>query len=112
MPGSPTPPEGLSPGRVAAWVLIPLAGLLLAALALAQFVELRFIDLTRDVFSTASIPVYTGLVSNVGAFLWVAAVAICLFARGMAPAGERGFLLVSAAITAILLVDDFYMVHE
>lgn len=112
MPGSPTPPEALSPGRVAAGVLIPVAGLLVAALVLAGFVELRFIDLTRDVFSTARIPVYTGLVSNAGAFLWVAGVAICLFARGMAPAGERRFLLASTGITAVLLVDDFYMVHE
>lgn len=112
MPGSPRPPEGLSPGRVVAWVLIPLAALLLAALLLARAVELEFIDLTRDVFSTASIPVYTGLVSNVGAFLWVAGLTICLFARGIAPAGERGFLLASAGITAVMLVDDFYMVHE
>lgn len=112
MPDSPTPPEGISPGRVAAWILIPLAGLLLAALILAGSVELQFIDLTRDVFSTASIPVYTGLVSNVGVFLWAAGVAMCLFARGMAPAGEGRFLLASAGITAVLLVDDFYMVHE
>ncbi len=112
MPGNQLPPEGPSPGRVAAWVLVPLAGLLLAALLLSAFVELRFIDLTRDVFSTARIPVYTGLVSNVGAFLWVAGLTICLFARWMAPAGERGFLLASAGITAVMLVDDFYMVHE
>lgn len=99
--------------RWAIWIHAPLVGLIAAAVVVAEVAGIPFVVFTRDVFSTAEVPVYTGLLSNVGILLWAAGVAICLFVR---VAGSRadagGFLLVSALLTAVLLVDDLFMLHE
>lgn len=58
-----------------------------------------------------------GIVSNVGVLLWAATLAVCLLAAATSdPHREDGrwrpFFLASAAVTAVLLIDDFLLVHE
>lgn len=58
-----------------------------------------------------------GIVSSTGVLLWTAAVAFCLLAASaVEPIGAgrrwRRFFLASAAVTLVLLVDDFLLVHE
>jgi hypothetical protein len=59
--------------------------------------------------------VVVGILSNLGVLLWCASAAICLFAalalRDPGSTAAR-FLLCSAALSAYLLIDDFFMVHE
>jgi hypothetical protein len=71
---------------------------------------------TRDVFSTARIPVYTGWISNLGVSMWIASAAITLFAAWIiwGPASRRSaaWLAAAGALSSIMAVDDFLMVHE
>lgn len=98
------------------WILAPLLALLAVVPVAAWRTGDPIAVFTRDIFSTARLPVYTGILSNAGILLWGATLAICLFAWAAAspttPAETRRFLLTSAAFTAILLVDDFFMLHE
>lgn len=97
------------------FTIVP-AVLFLAAIALiapAAGVEIQ--SLTKDFSAAARVPFYTGVVSNVGIYLWCAAAAICLFGFLVlwAPARrDAWFLLASGALTAMLFVDDAFLVHE
>lgn len=57
-----------------------------------------------------------GVVSNMGALLWCAAAAVCLFTyfylRRFSRNSDTLFLLYSGLLTALLLFDDFFMLHE
>lgn len=56
---------------------------------------------------------YSGAVSNLGIILWASAAAIAIFAAcAGAATTDRTFLLATAAFTAILMVDDLFMLHE
>lgn len=73
--------------------------------------------LTRDPMATAELPVYTGILSQVGVFLWVAAATVCLFCARVvlssSPRTElRNFLYCSGGLTVILGMDDAFLVHE
>jgi hypothetical protein len=69
-----------------------------------------------DPARVANVPPYTGLFSNLGALLWCASAAICLFSAAiMSRLGDRGvaiFFLASGLVTSVLLVDDLFMIHE
>lgn len=88
--------------------------------ALAAVVGLRVVTgspmgtFTRDVFSTAEIPVWTGILSNLGVFLWISALAVSAFTVVVTPpsAGWRNVLIAAAAVSGTLAVDDFFMIHE
>lgn len=61
---------------------------------------------------------FLGVVSNVGILLWAAMVAVALFAATLVDTGSdegrewRRFLVGTAAVALLLLVDDFLLVHE
>jgi hypothetical protein len=78
-------------------------------------------QLTRDTVSLAGVPLYTGAISNLGILLWCATAAVCLLtalvlrARGGELGGRpeaAGFLLGAGLLTAALLVDDAFLLHE
>lgn len=95
----------------AAWI-VAAVGLVAVPVGVALTGE-RASFFTRDVFSIASIPVYAGLISNLGIFLWCATAAVCLFAAALARDPEAArFLAASGLFSGLLLVDDFFMVHE
>ncbi|MEZ5987791.1 MAG: hypothetical protein R3F30_01425 [Planctomycetota bacterium] len=74
-------------------------------------------DLTRDPVALFAGRVYVGFVSQLGLFMWAATVAVCLFTARITRGrpgleGRRRFLVVSALLTAYLLVDDAFLLHE
>lgn len=82
----------------------------------ARFTRDPIATFTRDVFSTARIPVYTGWISNLGVFMWVAGATISLFAATIlwrdAVRRRAAWLAIAGALTLMLAADDFLMVHE
>lgn len=110
--------DGTEGGVPAALVYGPVA-LALAALPFLPAVTGEPVSrFTRDVFSIAEIPVYSGFYSNLGIALWGATCAVTLFVArllGGRPGGwggSRGALLGFGALSGVLMVDDFLLVHE
>ena len=74
--------------------------------------------LTRDIFANLNVPVYTGLISNLGILIWCCSAVVCLFTffviqptTGIAKKIKNclgGFGLISAW----MMLDDFLMLHE
>lgn len=105
--------------------LIP-AFLLIYIPSLAFFCALLLVHATTDVsmsvflddpLSYVSYPSYIGLASNVGILLWCASASVMIFAylilRKKGFTGESvSFLLVFGLITALLGLDDLFMIHE
>ena len=91
-----------------------LPGLVLLVLVIQDAVPLG--ELTRDPLAVSGGKVHFGALSNVGIILWTATSAICLFAAPLAR--EQGgkettfFLAYGGILTAILGLDDLFMVHE
>lgn len=103
---------------IPAWPVYVAAVGALAALPLLSRIAGEPLSLfTRDVFSIAEIPVYAGLYSNVGIALWAATCAICLYTAWLVREssgwrGDRGVLAAFGALSGVLMVDDFLLVHE
>jgi hypothetical protein len=73
--------------------------------------------LTRDPSAITKTPIYIGLFSNIGVFLWCSCAVICLFSYAIIKQNNRHqklskFLLSSGLLTFFLMLDDFYMFHE
>lgn len=72
---------------------------------------------TRDVVALGNLPFFAGLTSQIGGLLWSVTVGICLFTlillngQKQNLSGKR-FLLHATILTAILLTDDIFLVHE
>lgn len=96
-------------------VLVP-AGLVLALVAVAAAIaDVRIPDMTRDVAALAKLHPLAGLLSNLGLILWSATAAVCLFAAAASRpqhARRSRFLLFGGLLSAYLLLDDFFQVHE
>ena len=71
---------------------------------------------TRDISAVGGLPFYAGVISQIGGLFWSAALAICLFTyiilRRQDAKSSRRFLLHAALLTAVLLLDDFFLFHE
>lgn len=70
-----------------------------------------------DPVSEFSAPMYVGLVSNFGVVLWGSAASVCLFGGWLLLQESNTrpraiFLLASGLISAILMFDDLYLLHE
>jgi hypothetical protein len=71
----------------------------------------------RDPAQMTDQPVYLGLLSNVGVFLWMATGAICLFSASLAGAASWAsrsaqLLLFAGAFSILLGLDDFFLIHD
>jgi hypothetical protein len=93
------------------------AGCVLALVAVAKIaLHVDVAMLTRDFSVTAGVHPFTGALSNLGAFLWCAAAAVCLVAaftlRHTSSRRAFWFLLLSGALSAYLLLDDFFLFHD
>lgn len=74
-------------------------------------------EFTRDPLGFTDIPVYKGVLSNLGVLIWSAAAAVCFFTYGVIHRWSAGgvnshFLLAGGLITALLALDDLFMLHE
>jgi hypothetical protein len=70
-----------------------------------------------DPVSEFNAPMYVGLLSNFGVLLWGAAASVCLFGGWLALNSsvnrESGWFLICAGlISAMLMFDDLYLLHE
>ena len=106
------------PGLAASWRVYVLALLPAVTFFGLLYVQpwLPMASLIRDPVAILGGQFYHGLVSNIGILLWCAAAAICLF-RGAENwlAGflrRGGFLLSAGVLTSMLLLDDFFLLHE
>jgi hypothetical protein len=69
--------------------------------------------LLRDPSNITRQPFYLGLLSNAGVLLWCAAAVTCLFAATLtADRRLRWFLVASGLLTALLGLDDLFVLHE
>jgi hypothetical protein len=89
---------------------------LLLAVGLSTATGTPLENLLSDPARVANHAPYIGFISNLGALLWCGATAVLLLgAAVVSRQGDRGwarFLLYSALVTGMLLVDDFFMLHE
>jgi hypothetical protein len=72
-------------------------------------------ELTRDPAAVMGVRFYVGLLSNWGIMLWSAAAAMCLFTAWLLRernSASFAWLLASGLITALLAMDDMFMLHE
>lgn len=70
-------------------------------------------DLTRDPTAVSRAPFYTGLLSQLGIFLWAGAAFACLIPVIVSFQHPfRQFLLASGLITLTLALDDVFLLHE
>ena len=120
--GQDRPERGLyaaSAGTTALIVALACGAAVLMVALLAVQTRVPFSDLTRDplaILGKKGAP-HLGFLSNVGALLWCTTAAVCAFIglRLVVDGGGRRpglFLLATAGFTAVLLIDDFFMVHE
>jgi len=71
---------------------------------------------TRDPSALFDASPFVGVISNIGVLFWCATVAICFFASAFQLKNGNGtcanFLIFSGLLTALLLFDDLFMLHE
>lgn len=96
--------------------LLPAIVVLLTIVLLSVGLKIPLSNFTRDTSAIASInPVY-GVLSNIGILLWCAATSFCAFAALMIKATkhktEYYFLISSALLSAYLMLDDLFLIHE
>ena len=104
-------------GRAIGAIVVVSAGLLGLLLLLHHAGGVPISDLTRDVNAIAGVPLYAGLLSQIGILLWAAAAAICLFSAAVLPKDERRrplrqFFVASGLLTLLLGLDDAFQLHE
>jgi len=98
-------------------VVYGLAVLMLIAIVLVSAVfQLTIDNFTRDISTIAQINPFSGILSNLGIFLWCIAASTCFFAaillRDIKQAKYCSFLFSSALLSAYLMLDDAFLLHE
>lgn len=107
-------PPAISAGIAAAIT----ATLLLACVYVAHFWKgVPIAYLTQDATVVGNVTFFAGFLSNIGVLFWCATAAVCLFTAALLRAAGRdvpvrGFLLASGLLTAFLLLDDLFRLHE
>ncbi|MGV3524243.1 MAG: hypothetical protein ACO1RX_08465 [Candidatus Sericytochromatia bacterium] len=95
------------------YVLFVLSMALVARICEQARIPARFF--VQDIFVLTHSPAYWGLLSNVGAFLWVSAVSIGGFGAALLQESQPRLaaLLRSASwLSVLMLCDDFFTLHE
>ena len=102
--------------RLLMFTFAPAAIILMAILFGKLLVHESFRTLTSDVTTIAGLHPITGFLSTLGIFLWCATASICFFAAmtliNTRPSETFWFLLSSAVLSAYLLLDDAFLIHE
>ncbi len=69
--------------------------------------------LTNDIAVLGELPIYAGILSQIGLFLWSATAAICLYSLTFInDKAHKSFIIASVCITIFLGIDDAFMFHE
>jgi hypothetical protein len=74
-------------------------------------------DKSIHTFALLQLPFYTGIVANIGVLFWCAAASLLFFTWGLsrnqaATPYPLAYLLAAALLTSMLLLDDFFLLHE
>lgn len=103
-------------GLLLASIYVPALALLGAAALAAHSLNIPFGNASRDLAAIAGTHPLAGFISNIGILLWCATATVCLCAAYVASrvghARAARFLMYSGLFTAVLLIDDFFLVHE
>ncbi|MGI9658043.1 MAG: hypothetical protein ACR2OD_03975, partial [Gaiellaceae bacterium] len=104
-------------GRFTLFAYAPTVALLLGLVALARTTGTPIAVLTRDAAVVGEDVPYAGAISNLGAVIWcVAAVTSLLAAALLRRYGHARkwwlFLSAAGALSALLLVDDLFLLHD
>lgn len=99
-------------GARLALAYVPGLLLLLAVTAAAGRAGVPFADVSRDAIAVLRAPPWIGALSSAGVLVWCAAAAICLHASASANGVRRPFLLHAGLLSALLTLDDLYLLHE
>jgi hypothetical protein len=96
---------------------VPALALLGAAVAISVWTGIPIASFTRDPASLMDANPFLGVLSNVGVLLWAFCAGICFFAAAVLRAKARrsdwpAFFLFAGLITAVLLGDDFFLLHD
>jgi hypothetical protein len=99
------------------WLYIPIVLFLVGLGIYAVIQENDFSFYWRDPFAVVNTGPWLGLFSNIGIFLWWMAGVVAVFTGlllRLAPGQgtKSAFLLSWGTLTAILALDDFFMIHE
>lgn len=91
---------------------------ILAAIALSSvYMDIPIYKFMRDPSSITNVSPFIGIISNFGVLLWCTSAAICLFSwiilshRSYETEFSK-FILCSGLMTVLLLIDDFFRLHE
>ena len=107
----------ITPKAIIGWIYA-LAVLLLIMLAAASHgMDIPISRFVRDPMAIKTGHPLIGVLSNIGAILWSFAAAICWFTylllkKNHQPRSFTGFIFGGGVISSVLLVDDFFMLHE
>ncbi len=94
-------------------VLLASAIVLAGAAVLAAVVDVPGSTLTREPQITLGGPVYTGVLSNLGALIWMVGVVMAAVGWSISNSrSDRRMFAAGAVVGAVLLVDDFFLVHD
>lgn len=90
-------------------------------LCLAAFISLHYripiAKFTRDPLAITGGHPFLGIISNIGAILWSSSAAFCLLSFSILREKQKsadtiGFIGFGGIISLVLLIDDFFMIHE
>lgn len=108
-----------SPKKIARcilWAGVPALLFYGCALVGLQIAGLDLVEILRDPAQQNGQSSFLGFVSNIGVWLWVSSTAICFFSAitgGVEmKGGQRELLFLVGLFSAILAVDDFFMIHD
>lgn len=105
----------LQPRRAVALVIALATALYAFLLQLSIAAGLKPIQVIRDLAQTCRTPIGVGLLPNLGVLLWSAATVLPLFVVlvGLVrPSRWRQLLLTGGALSALLTLDDFFLLHD
>jgi len=73
--------------------------------------------LMRDTQSLGKLPFYAGAISNIGILLWTVTLSVCFFTARLIRqvphlSTHQRFLILAGAFTTLLMIDDFFLLHE
>lgn len=96
---------------------LPAIGVLALAILVSVTTEVSFAQFVGDPTSVAGLPPYTGALSMLGILLWCAAATVCVFSALLLREREGTervvrFLSGSGGLTALLMLDDTFQLHE
>lgn len=91
---------------------LPAALFYCAAVIALKFSGLGVLDVIRDPAQTLESSSFIGFTSSIGSWFWVSAAAITLFTHRQGAPAYRRLLLLLGTFSALLAVDDFFLIHD